>query len=397
MITDLRNADAMTLLSTLNDLNARKLDVTHPANAMRVVNGQLVLSDVMTEDGAWQRIVLDPTDSFLQGLSTKLDIPIAYLRRCFAEAEERNANAQHLMGDVPPLFDRDPIFDQTVNYWLAKQPGNMLVRAYAGDDGAEGRGIARAFLSDRFLTVDNLDMATAALQGIRKAGVNAELVGADLNDRTMWLKFRCPDVAVDGGEYTRNYTFRPRGGHETLRGADRPLVFAGFMVRNSEIGSAKAEIIPVLEVQVCTNGLTRNVDARGSIHLGSRQDAGIRWSRETSNTRIELIINEMADSVTHFCTPEYVQGVMDSVNEVAGVEIARPAKAAEHLIRAANLPKEHQEALFATFMGSGPSTVGNLVQAITQLANDTTDPEAAHALESAGEKALSMAGVLATA
>lgn len=389
--TDLRHADALTLLNRLNELNARKVDVFHPASAMQVRDGKLVLTDVLTEDGAWQRITLDLSDTFVQGLANKLSVPVAYLRRCLTAQDARTAT-DHVGG--APVYAAGPIFDQTVNFWLAQVPGKVLIRAYAGD---AGTGLARAFLSDQFLTVDNLDMATAVFQGIEEAGVQATLIGADLTDTGMWMNFRCPDVAVDGGEFTRNYTHRPRGGHTFLRGADRPLIEAGFMVRNSEVGAGKAEIVPRLIVQVCTNGLTQNIDARGAIHLTKRQEQGIVWSNRTNNTRIELIKSEMADAVRHFTTTSYVQTVVDRINQVASVEVARPEKAIGHVAKMFTMPEERREALFAAFMTTGMPTVGGIVQAMTDLANEISDAGEAHELESQAEKVLAAAGAVAAA
>jgi hypothetical protein len=40
------------------------------------------------------------------------------------------------------------------------------------------------------------------------------------------------------------------------RGADNPLVFAGFVISNSETGHGSFKITPQITVQICDNGLT---------------------------------------------------------------------------------------------------------------------------------------------
>ena len=49
-------------------------------------------------------------------------------------------------------------------------------------------------------------------------------------------------------------------------GADNPVVFAGFVITNSETGCGAFTLTPRLVVQVCRNGMTitRDAHARGA-------------------------------------------------------------------------------------------------------------------------------------
>lgn len=72
-------------------------------------------------------------------------------------------------------------------------PRSFLVRCFRPDDeGSEG--VARAFLSDRYRPVDNLDVLTAALEGVKATGVNIEVAGCDLTDRRMYVRITAPEV-----------------------------------------------------------------------------------------------------------------------------------------------------------------------------------------------------------
>ena len=67
------------------------------------------------------------------------------------------------------------------------------------------------------------------------------------------------------------------------RGADNPLVFAGFVLTNSETGHGSFAIAPRLIAQVCSNGYTITRDAMREVHLGGQLGEGVitasrRWS-----------------------------------------------------------------------------------------------------------------------
>lgn len=387
--TEMRGGNAQELMQRLRGLNARKMDVFHPVSQLQVIGGKLILKGaVTTSEGGWDGLSLELSDLFVQGLATKLNVPVAYLRRCLVSQGERVVS--HEIAGMP-VFEANPIFDQTVNYWLGTLSGNVLVRAYVGE---AGTGMARAFLSDQFLTIDNYEMALAAFAGIRAAGVNAQLVGADLTDRNMWLRFSCPDITADGGDFVRGY--HVRRGHEILHGADRPLIEAGFLMRNSEVGAGLAETLPWFKVQVCTNGLCQYVDAVSVRHLTKRQDAGVRFASDTVDAQVEAITLEMRDAVRTFCSSEYLRQRVAEINDAARVELANPTKAIDHVVKLTRMSESDADALIASFMVSGQVTVGGLVHALTDVATQVSDVEKAAEFEKQAEQLFAQAGVLAS-
>ena len=53
------------------------------------------------------------------------------------------------------------------------------------------------------------------------------------------------------------------------------MVFAGFVITNSETGCGAFSLTPRLVVQVCRNGMTITRDAMRVVHLGERLDQGV--------------------------------------------------------------------------------------------------------------------------
>jgi hypothetical protein len=388
---ELRKADAAKLVETLRTLDAAKVDVVVSASKVRAQAGRILISEIVTPHGVGAD--LEISDRFVGGLAAKLDIPGTYLRKLLDDTLAREIVDTVGGGHI---YNRAPIFDQNVNFWLeraAELERTLLIRSYVMPDGG---GYARALLSDRFRMIDNIDMVRAVHQGVAESGVEAELWSADLSETWMHLTYRCPGVAVDGGPFTRNYSLRERGGHEFLSGNDRPLVFAGFRVRNSETGAAQAEFLPVLQVQVCTNGLTRNVagECHKIRHIGARMEEGY-VSERTEAAWLELMVSDMADKVAEATSVEYVQRVMDEINGIASTPIADTAKAIEYVGELFKLPQQGRDDILNAFAAAGRPTVGNLVHAMTDVATQATTGDAQHELECQAETVFAHAKALA--
>jgi hypothetical protein len=135
-------------------------------------------------------------------------------------------------------------------------------------------------LSEKHKITDNLDVLMAVLEGIRRTGAHAQVSRCDLTERRMYVKVRCPEVAAYAPRLLADYRSPVTG----LRGADNPLVFAGFVISNSETGHGSFSITPPITVQVCDNGMTFTRDALREVHLGGRLAQGvIRWSGQTQD------------------------------------------------------------------------------------------------------------------
>jgi hypothetical protein len=121
----------------------------------------------------------------------------------------------------------------------------------------------------------------------------------DLTETRMYVKVTAPEIAAYAPALLANTSPFTRA-----RGIDNPVVFAGFIVTNSEVGHGAFKIIPRLEVRVCDNGLTIEKDALNDVHVGTRLDDGIvRWSQDTRHTMAELAGKQARDAVREFLNP----------------------------------------------------------------------------------------------
>jgi hypothetical protein len=369
-----RNVTLADLAALLRDQQARQVDVVAPAAAIRSRDGRLVIEGTAPVLGAGGVTLTAgtyaPTDVCDQGLADKLGIPVAYLRRT--------------------RLERPALFDENVNGWLAGDPRRFLVRCLSPETGT-GPGAARAFLSDGYKRIDNLDVLMAALDGVRQAGVPVQVDGCDLTDRRMYVRVTCEEIRALAPALLEGYRSPLTG----AAGADSPVVFAGFVLSNSETGCGAFTLTPRLVVQVCRNGMTITKDAIRAVHLGEKLDEGVvTWSASTMDKTLALITARTADAVTTFLQPRYVQRVLDSIAAQAGRPLADPQQAVQVISQRLRFTDAQQHQIMAHFIKGGDLTAGGILHAVTSTAQTQPDADTAHDLEAAGLRALEIAATL---
>jgi hypothetical protein len=395
-----RNATLDDLVGLLQDQHARKLDMVVPASAVHAEWGHLRVEGadpvidgdgVTLADGCYL-----PTEVCDEHIADKLGIPLPYLRRMRAE--------------------RVDLWDGNVDGWLqgfrvsrhaaavsadiAADSRSFLLRTFQSDTGV---GVARAMLSDRFGIIDNLDVLTAALEGVRDAGVDVVFDGCDLTERRMQVRIVAPAVQALAPRLLAGYR-SPNSGWTLDRVREvaaaegqgfvggEPIVFAGFVISNSETGGGAFSIVPRCVVQVCKNGLTFTMDALRQVHLGGKLDEGVvRWSNETAQRSLELVASKAKDAVSTFLDVEYVQRKLDEIEARADREVAEPQRTIETIGKRLRFSQERIESVFGHFIRGGQLTAGGVLNAVTAAAQDVADPDAAFELEAAAMSAFELA------
>ncbi|MGC0212023.1 DUF932 domain-containing protein [Streptomyces levis] len=374
--TGARNANVADLVRILEDQNRRKLDVIAPAAALRFREGNLHVEGVeslITEDGVTDVDgVYRPTAVADEGIADKLKIPLAYLRRM--------------------RTDNVPLLDENVNAWLRTAPERrFMLRAFRGEHGPGMRpaeGVARALLSDSYKLMDNLDMLLAALDGVKQSGHPTQVTGCDLTDRRMYVRVESEEVAVQARDLLRGF----RSPFDGRSGDELPLISAGFVITNSEVGGGAYTITPRAVIQVCRNGMPMAKDVMRAVHLGGKQDEGVvSWSGQTQRKTLELITSKTADAVRTFLSREYVEAKVREMEDAAGKPLADPTKTIEHVTKTFSIGAEAKETILAHFIRGGQMTAGGVMQAVTSTAQTLTDADQAAALEALAVPALTAA------
>lgn len=396
-----RNADLADLATLLQDQHARKVDMVVPAGAIRSRGANLVVAGadpVLDDDG-----VTDPNGEYRptrvcdEGISSKLGVPLAYLRR--------------LREDAPDLYDAN------VNGWLhgrAKRHADGTVESLRDPDArsfllrtfrpepahdpagyAEGRpllpdglGVARAFLSNQYRMFDNLDVLTAALEGVRDAGVEVDIDGCDLTERRMYVRLVAPEVRALAPTLLRGY----RSPFTGDSGDENPTVFAGFVISNSEVGDGAFSIVPRLVVEVCRNGMTITKDAMRNVHLGARMDDGVvQWSDETQQRNLDLVSSQARDAVRTFLDVDYMTKAIARFEEHADAPVSKPAEAIEFIAKRLRFGQDRVDGILDHFIRGGQMTAGGVANAITAYARTVDDADDAMEIEAQALNALDLA------
>lgn len=401
----LRAAGLAEMAQLLKSQRARALDVVAPATALRSQGGLFVVQGtepVITDDG------VDSTDGAYRltrtaerGLASKLDIPPAYLRR---------------MHETRP-----DMFDANVNGWLhGDEPTHapadhrkFLVRILRGDD--TDAGYVRAFLSDTYKVIDSLDVLMATLDGIRQAGVEAEIRECDLTESKMYVKVWSPEVQALAPDLLAGYSspfdrgavrWGNAGGWTIERAREaakreglgyepgqEPVVFGGFVIRNSETGEGRFEIAPQIVISICGNGLTFTGDAIAKTHLGGKLDAGIiRWGEDTEATNLKLIVQQSRDAVRAFLSQDYVEAKVAELTEAAGVPVDAPAEAVKVVAKKLQFSDAQSAAILEHFIAAGQRTAGGIMQAVSSVAQTLSDADVAADLEAKAVPAMALVG-----
>jgi hypothetical protein len=383
--TTTRNANLTDLVGILKTQQARKLDMVVPASKIRSREGNLVVKGaeaVITEDGVTTTDgIYRPTAVADEGIASKLNIPLTYVRRL--------------------RLERPDIYDANVNAWLAGKvivkggertvvaapdERSFLLRTFRGDEG--GEGVLRGVLSDKFAIYDNLDVLMAALDGVRAAGVPIEIAGADLSDRRMYVRIVAPEVQALAPDLLKNY----RSPFSGQRGADNPTVFAGFEIKNSEVGNGAFTITPRLVFEVCTNGMTVTKDAMRAVHLGSRMDEGlIQWTADTEEKNVALIKAKTRDAVATFLDVDYMRHVIADVEKQAGKPVANAVETIKVVAKKLAFDEETAAGILDHFIKGADATAGGVMQAMTSFAQTVQDADAANDLEANALRGLELA------
>lgn len=406
----LRNGDLATIAEMLKVQRTRALDVVAPASAIEADMGRLVVTGteaVLSEDGVTSADgSYELTSAAEAQLADRLSIPLPYVRRMRTNALDLwDTNVNGWLGGVSvegiPFRDGDS--------------RKFLLRLLRGDGG--GNGVVRAVLSDQYKAIDNLDVLMAVLAGVQSSGEEVVIEGADLTEQRMNVRISAPGIRAMAPELLKGYRSPFDGGAvrvgnggwtvESARAAaaregkgyepgSEPVVFAGFVVSNSETGHGSFSIAPRLVIEICRNGLTVSADALRSVHLGGKLDEGvIKWSADTQAKELAVITAKARDAVATFLDPTYVRETVAKLEELAGAPVSDAVKVVEVVAKKLAFSEAEQTTILSHFITGGQMTAGGIMQAVSSAAQTIANGDAAAALEAQAIPAMALAAAAA--
>ena len=282
-----------------------------------------------------------------QQIATRLGIPYRYYTK--------------MQNDAPELLDRN------INTWFERTPERRMIRVLDGN--------VRAFLSDRYRRLDNLELCAAVLPVINEMkGANIE--SCEVTPTHLYLKVvnRQLKAQVKVGD----------------------VVQAGFVVSNSEVGLGSLRVEPLVFRLVCKNGLICKDLAQKKYHVGrqvnvSDDSAYELYSDETLAQDDKTFFMKVQDVVRCAVDEAKFMLTVDKMREATQIPLKHePVKAVELLADKFQLTEnERGDILRQLFMGADNSRYG-LVNAVTAASKIAKSYERATDLERIGGEILSL-------
>ncbi|NNH70983.1 hypothetical protein HLB23_14110 [Nocardia uniformis] len=406
--SSVRHLSLQEMVPLLESQQAAKVDVVASASSIRSRDGRIELFGVSpVVDGRGVTAVdglYEPTAAADGQIADKLGIPARYLRRL----RER---------------DRLDLYDSNINGWLhgrtdaelpAPDDRSFLLRLFTPPQ-PDRPGVLRAMVSDRYGIIDNLDVLTAVLEGIRDADVDTDVRGCDLTESSMHCKVYCPQMSALAPRFLENY--RSPFANPDLE-ADRraaagdidrwrrvaaasgqgyglghePVVYAGLRFSNDETGHHAVRLTPELVVQICGNGLTLPLFAHTHRHVGERLDTGtVSWSQDTLRKKLAVITAETRDRVAEWLSPQFFTARIDELEHAAGAQVTRPDKTMEVLGKRLGFSDSERSGILSHFIAGGQLTAAGIANAVTSYSQTVADADRANALDDLALQAMSLA------
>lgn len=282
-------------------------------------------------------------------VSSRLKIPKPYYDRMLAENPELLAT--------------------NVNHWFQANPETRMLRTLDNN--------ARAFLSDRYRCLDNIDLMAAVLP-ILIDEMNTQFLSCEVTDNRLYLKVLFPELEseVTGSK---------------LKG---DIVKAGLVISNSEVGNGSLRVEPLIYRLVCTNGMIANTAMR-KYHVG-RTTADLEQAQQLFQDETKRIADkafwlQVQDVVRGAVNRDIFQAHVNRLSETTAQMIeGDPVKAIESVSSAFVLSKEQNSSILKNLITDGDLSRWGVANAVTKLANTTESYEEATRLESIGGKIIDL-------
>lgn len=279
-------------------------------------------------------------------LGTHLKIPASYYDRMLAEKPE--------------------LLAANVNAWFQHAPSKRLLRTMGGT--------ARAFLSNRYRRIDNLEIAQAVLPIIgRMEGARFE--SCQITDSRMYMK-----------------VVNPRLEAEVVPG---DIVQAGVIISNSETGMGAVSIQPLVYRLVCSNGMIVNDAQTRRNHVGrvnDMEESFQLYSEKTLAADDKAFILKIQDTVRAAVEEARFSQVVGMMQDAAKAEMN--TKDVPGIVKLASrefhITDDEGEGILQHLIEGKDLTLYGLSNAVTRHSQDVESYDRATQLESIGYNILSM-------
>lgn len=312
------------LITRVVEEDARKVDLVADTRSMSLSEDSTSELFVDLAEGV-QTFALN--DHALGQVSNDLEIPKRYFDRMREKAPD--------------------LFRSNVHHWLHREPKRRLVRGLRPGSGI-GDTTGRAWLSDRYRRLDNIEIARTLLPEFENLGTEVRFHNAAVTDARFYLRAVFPRM------------------EQEVKVGDS--VQWGVEIRNSEIGAGMFKISTFVLRLICTNGMVVS-DELSARHVGRRLDEEGIFTDETVKADDTAFWLAARDTLRAAISETRFLEVVSSLRETTESDpIERPVAATEHLAQRFSLTEEEREAVLGSLYRGNDMTQWGLLNAVTATA-----------------------------
>lgn len=262
---------------------------------------------------------------------------------------------------------------ENVIHWFRQVADDRSRRMLRTFHKPHGSHVLRAFLSDRYRTIDNADLAEVVLPILAEPGWTVK--SAQITEQRLYIQAVSERVQAEI--------------------AVGDIVHAGVVISNSETGAGRLLVEPLIYRLRCTNGMIAGESLRRA-HVGRTldgfgDDASEWFSDDTKRLDDMALIAKVVDSVRGAINEARFLAVVDRMREATRVELPDdPDRVMEVTASKLSLSETERKAVLYHLLheGDGWTTFG-LANAVTRSAQDVGDYDRAIELERLGSRVLS--------
>jgi len=277
----------------------------------------------------------------------RLNIPSRYYDRMRSEAPE--------------------LLDVNVQHWFHNKPETRMVRMLSGN--------VRAFLSNRYRRLDNIDLLNqAVLPELARHDGDLVFHAAALTPEKLYVRALLPGLARE---------VRPGVGD---------IVQAGVQITNSEVGDGALAVRSFIWKLDCLNGMVSDLGLR-RYHVGREQEeaAYALYRDDTLAADDAAFFLKVRDAVGAALSETQFDVIVAAMREAAtGEKIADPVKATERLAKAHTLTDVESGHLLAHLASGGDLSKWGAVNAVTAMAKGADSFARQEELETLGGALLAL-------
>ena len=256
------------------------------------------------------------------------------------------------------------LLSQNVNSWLAEKDQSYMIRSMDYGNGQ----MARAFLSDRYRRIDNLEVATAVLP-LFAGKEEMEVVSCEVSPSKLHIKIvnHKLEMAVVPGDYVQ----------------------AGVVISNSEVGLGAVSVQPLVYRLVCSNGLCVNDFGERRAHVGRQakalEDSFALYTDETLEAEDKAFMLKLRDTTLAAIEEARFAQIVGRLQDTTQAKITgRVQDVIELTGKAFDISQPEQDSILNYLIQGGDLSLYGLTNAITRASQDVESYDRASALESIG-------------